>query len=182
MSRAHFTESSILLPKLGHYRIGCHIDFPAQSVAARDVAGMSRAAILGAAMLAATLGRPISANATLHAVWLYAVCSRGAAVPDSLPIPEQVFKALPPSAVADHNFCLNYFRAVVETHNLVRERPLFCLPRQVVLPDVIRLYLRERSGYKRANDSLSAEDMEKEPPIAATEDVLNYLRVAYPCT
>jgi hypothetical protein len=129
---------------------------------------------------AAALVSPGSANATLSAVGLYAACSRGAIVPDS-PIPDQVLKALPPTAVVDNNFCLNYFRAVVETHNLIREQPIFCLPRQVDLRDVVRLYLRERVGYKRSSDFPTSADIATNP-VGATEDVLDFLRGAYPCT
>jgi hypothetical protein len=77
-------------------------------------------------------------------------------------------------------FCLNYFRAVVETHMLIRERPLFCLPRQVDLQDVVRLYLRERVGYKRPSGWPTPADAQNS--VGATEDVLDFLRGAYPCT
>jgi hypothetical protein len=133
-----------------------------------------------AVAFAAALVSSGSANATLSAVWLYAACSRGAVVPDS-PIPDQVLKALPPTAMVDNNFCLIYFRAVVEAHNLIREQPIFCLPRQVDLRDVVRLYLRERVGYKLSSELPTPADIATNP-VGATEDVLDFLRGAYPCT
>ena len=133
------------------------------------------------AALAAELVSPIRANATMTAVWLYAACSRGAVVPDG-PIPDQVMKALPPNALSDNNLYLNYFRAIVETHALISEHPLCCLQPQFDLPLVVRHYLRARSGYKRLHDMPTPADMQDPNAVAATADVLNFLRGAYPCT
>jgi hypothetical protein len=92
---------------------------------------------------------------------------------------KQVMDALPSQALSDNNFCLNYFRAIVETHALIREPPLFCLPLDITLPGLMRQYLVKRASYKRANDTPPIEDPVK---VGATEDVLNFLRDAYPCT
>jgi hypothetical protein len=54
------------------------------------------------------------------------------------------------------------------------------LPRQVDLRDVVRLYLRERVGYKRPSDLPIPADEQNPNPVGATEDVLDFLRGAYP--
>jgi hypothetical protein len=139
---------------------------------------MFKTTTAAAALFAATLVGSTQANATFSAVWLYGTCSRGSAMPEG-GFQENAYDALKTSGVMDaHSLCLNYFRAIVETENLVhRDRPWICGPAD--LNAMINQYLAKRLSWKRQFDMPTAADMQNSP--GATEDVLQFLLTEYPC-